>query len=138
MATDGLRLPPFCAAQIDVQGWELEVLRGLADALRERRVLYVLLEFWPKGMRRHAKADAAQVLALLASYGYALFDMHTLRLGRDGDTEPLTADATFHKPNELGKNAAWFHMQDRLHRSGFGYWTDMLAVATGELDFAKF
>ena len=66
------------------------------------------------------------------------FDMHTLRLGRDGDTEPLTADATFHKPNELGKNAAWFHMQDRLHRSGFGYWTDMLAVATGELDFAKF
>ena len=60
MATDSLRLPPFCAAQIDVQGWELEVLRGLADALRERRVLYVLLEFWPKGMRRHAKADAAR------------------------------------------------------------------------------
>ena len=30
------------------------------------------------------------------------------------------------------------HINDKLHRSGFGYWTDVVAVATGEVDMARF
>ena len=101
-------------------------------------MLYVLLEFWPRGMRKAAKADASEVLDLLHSHGYALFDTHTLRLGSDGSAAPLSAAATFHKPNELRANAEWFHENDKLYKTSFGYWTDIVAVATGELDLNKF
>ena len=51
---------------------------------------------------------------------------------------PLSAAATFHKPNELRANAEWFHENDKLYKTSFGYWTDIVAVATGELDLNKF
>ena len=119
----------------------MEVLKGMRDLLSERRVLYLLFEFWPRGMRRFAKTEAHEVLSLLHSYGYVLFDTHTLRLGTDGGQAgllPLPAGATFRKPNKLRENVDWFHTSDRLYKTDFGYWTDMVAVASGEVEFERF
>ena len=114
--------------KIDVQGFELDVLLGLLDSLIKQRVLYVLLEFWPAGMQRDAKVSAKDVLHLLARCGYALFDTHTLKM--DGGTEPLGSNATFKRPTELDRNAEWYQTMDRKHGSRFGYWTDIVAVAS--------
>ena len=48
----------------------------------------------------------------------------------DGGVEPLSARATFRRPTELERNANWYHQMDRAHGSRFGYWTDLVAVAT--------
>lgn len=116
--------------KIDVQGFELEVLRGLIGALREQRVLYVLLEFWPRGMHQHG-LDAHDVLQLLHRHGYTLFDSRALRLGADASSVPLTAANTFQRPVGLRTNVDWYLNNDARYRANFGYWTDMLAVASG-------
>ena len=116
--------------KIDVQGFELEVLRGLVGALREQRVLYVLLEFWPRGMHQHG-LDAHDVLQLLHGHGYTLFDSRALRLGGDASAVPLTAANTFQRPVGLRTNVDWYLNNDARYRANFGYWTDMLAVASG-------
>ena len=46
-------------------------------------MLYLLLEFWPKGMRKDAKVEAHEVLDLLNSHGYAIFDTRTVQIGGD-------------------------------------------------------
>jgi len=116
--------------KIDVQGFELEVLRGLVRALREQRVLYVLLEFWPRGMNKHG-LDAHEVLQLLHGHGYTLFDTRGLRLGSEGSLAPLSAASTFRRPVGLRANVDWYLDNDARHHADFGYWTDVLAVASG-------
>ena len=97
--------------KIDVQGFELEVLRGLIGALRAQRVLYVLLEFWPRGMHQHG-LDAHDVLQLLHGHGYTLFDSRALRLGGDASSVPLTAANTFQRPVGLRTNVDWYLHND--------------------------
>lgn len=116
--------------KIDVQGFELEVLRGLVGALREQRVLYVLFEFWPRGMRQHG-LDAHEVLQLLHQHGYTMFDSRGLRLGADASPAPLTASSTFQRPVGLRANVDWYLNHDARYNANFGYWTDILAMASG-------
>jgi FkbM family methyltransferase len=67
--------------KIDVEGFELDVLRGAAVLLANHRPnLMVETEF------RHG-ADVRAVFALLAGSGYAGFV-----LGKDGELEPIDAD----------------------------------------------
>ena len=113
-----------------LRGFELEVLRGLARTLREQRVLYILLEFWPRGMRHHG-LDAYDVLQLLHSFGYTLFDTRALRLGNEGSADPLNAANTFRRPVNMRSNVDWYLQNDARHKTKFGYWTDVLAVASG-------
>jgi hypothetical protein len=54
--------------KIDVQGWELEVLRGMEAVLRSTPGIGVYVEFWPEGMRRA---------------GYAPEDLFTFLRGLD-------------------------------------------------------
>ncbi len=116
--------------KVDVQGFELEVLRGLVRTLREQRVLYVLLEFWPRGMRQHG-LDAYEVLSLLHRHGYTLFDSRALRLGGEASAEPLNAASTFRRPVSLRASVDWYLENDARYGAKFGYWTDVLAVASG-------
>ena len=70
--------------KIDVQGWELEVLRGASHLLETAPNCEVLLEFWPAGCRR-AGYEPAALLEFFYQRGYSLW--------RPGETEPLSTNA---------------------------------------------
>lgn len=58
--------------KVDVEGYEIEVLRGAERALGDRRITLLQLE-WNEASVEAVGSDRAPVAALLASHGYALF-----------------------------------------------------------------
>jgi FkbM family methyltransferase len=70
--------------KIDVQGWELPVLQGMARLLRQNPDTRVYFEFWPEGFRRAGYA-AADLLAFLTDLNFRFHRADTL--------EPLDAAA---------------------------------------------
>jgi FkbM family methyltransferase len=58
--------------KIDVQGWELEVLRGMSRTLEKNRPMTIYFELWPKGLRA-AKTSAVELLAFLQGHGFRLY-----------------------------------------------------------------
>ena len=69
--------------KIDVQGWEIPVLKGAERILSENRTIIVLIEFWPFGLRA-AGFEPAELLDHLKGRGF-----HIRRLGRKGRSEAL-------------------------------------------------
>ncbi len=59
--------------KIDVQGWELEVLRGMRRTLQENAAVQVYFEFWPVGYRR-ANSNYRELIAFLRAEGFHIFD----------------------------------------------------------------
>jgi FkbM family methyltransferase len=57
--------------KMDVQGYELHVLRGMPAILRNRRPLSMILEFWPWGIRM-AGGDPLDLLVLLHEAGLSV------------------------------------------------------------------
>jgi FkbM family methyltransferase len=74
--------------KIDVEGFELEVLRGCTQALAARRIALIQLE-WNATCEAALGTDRQPVADLLATYGYALY-----RPDRGGTLRPL-ADTGF-------------------------------------------
>jgi FkbM family methyltransferase len=58
--------------KVDVEGFELEVLRGCAEALTQQRIRLVQLE-WNMASEAALGTDRRSVVELLAGYGYALY-----------------------------------------------------------------
>jgi FkbM family methyltransferase len=69
--------------KIDVQGFELEVLRGAEKLLDANRNLLVLIEFWPHGLQL-AGSTPEEVLGLLKAHGFA-----TYQLGKKASCVPF-------------------------------------------------
>src|SRR5262245_9177564 len=63
---------PLDFAKIDVQGWEMEVFKGMRGQLVGSRPLRIYFEFWPTGTRR-AGCDPRELLAFLRQYGLRLY-----------------------------------------------------------------
>jgi FkbM family methyltransferase len=59
--------------KIDVEGFEIDVLRGAARALAERRIALIQLEWNGMSTRAVGAADARPVAELLAAHGYRLY-----------------------------------------------------------------
>src|SRR5262249_15303601 len=57
--------------KVDVQGWELEVLRGMEGVLRKNPAVRIYLEFWPYGLR-NAGCEPAELLKYLIDTGFEL------------------------------------------------------------------
>jgi FkbM family methyltransferase len=70
--------------KVDVEGFEIEVLRGCARALAERRIGLIQLE-WNEASTAALGADRRPVAQLLAGYGYLLY-----RPDPTGDLVPVT------------------------------------------------
>lgn len=70
------------AIKVDVEGWELAVLRGASDLLRRAGTVVVLAEFDPDHLRR-AGTDPAELLQLLESIG------RVVSIARDGAFTPV-------------------------------------------------
>jgi FkbM family methyltransferase len=63
--------------KVDVQGFEVQVLRGAKGLLECNSDLLVLLEFWPHGLRL-AGPGPEELLSILAQAGFSLFRLvHT-------------------------------------------------------------
>jgi FkbM family methyltransferase len=58
--------------KVDVEGFELEVLRGCAGALAQQRIRLIQLE-WNMASEAALGTDRRPVAELLAGYGYALY-----------------------------------------------------------------
>jgi FkbM family methyltransferase len=70
--------------KIDVEGFELEVLRGCKRALAEHRIRVLQIE-WNGTSREAIGSDRRPIANMLAEYGYILY-----RPDRDGILVPLT------------------------------------------------
>jgi FkbM family methyltransferase len=82
--------------KVDVQGFEVEVLRGAAQILRTNPALLILLEFWPHGLRL-ANSDPSELIDLLKTSGFALF-----RPGKNGLVEPFVYQAAaWQRPDQF-------------------------------------
>ena len=77
---------PLDFVKIDVQGWELEVFKGMRGQLAGSRPLRIYFEFWPAGLRP-AGCDPAELLAFLGQHGFRLYrtENHTLTPLPDDD-----------------------------------------------------
>jgi FkbM family methyltransferase len=60
--------------KIDVQGWELEVLKGMRRVLRENSEVRIYLEFWPAGLR-NAGCEPVQFLEYIASHSFSIWNI---------------------------------------------------------------
>jgi FkbM family methyltransferase len=69
--------------KVDVEGFEIEVLRGCERALSQRRFRLIQLE-WNSASSQAVGSDRMPVAELLAKYGYGLY-----RPRRDGTLMPL-------------------------------------------------
>ena len=58
--------------KIDVQGFELNVLRGATQLLQQNRDLVIVLEFWPYGLRKAGSAPE-ELLNFLDNAGFSIF-----------------------------------------------------------------
>jgi FkbM family methyltransferase len=70
--------------KIDVQGFEVEVLKGAQQLLQNSPTLLIQLEFWPHGLRL-ANSDPVELIDLLTAAGFFLF-----RTGKPGSLEPFS------------------------------------------------
>ena len=68
--------------KLDVQGWELEVLRGMNELFSEIPTLRLFVEYWPAGLRRAGTEPAALL---------AFFKEHAWELASTPDLQPMTA-----------------------------------------------
>jgi hypothetical protein len=59
--------------KIDVQGFEMNVLKGCRRVLMENRDISILLEFWPFGLRQ-ASVDPSEVLEFTKALGFSAFE----------------------------------------------------------------
>ena len=57
--------------KLDVQGWELDVLRGLTGLLPANPALKLFVEYWPAGLRR-AGTEPAELRSCLREQGWQL------------------------------------------------------------------
>jgi FkbM family methyltransferase len=63
--------------KIDVQGFEVEVLRGAERLFKLNSDLLIFIEFWPHGLR-NAGSDPEELLDILYKAGFSLFRLlHT-------------------------------------------------------------
>jgi FkbM family methyltransferase len=67
---------PISLIKIDVQGFELSVLKGANRILNENKNIKILMEFWPYGLLK-ASVEPDSVIDYLRSHGFFIADTTT-------------------------------------------------------------
>jgi FkbM family methyltransferase len=72
--------------KIDVQGWELSVLQGMMDKMKNNLKAKILFEFWPHGMKI-AGFDPLELIFYMIENGYTLTEESSgLKLSLDNSS----------------------------------------------------
>jgi FkbM family methyltransferase len=87
---DILEGEPIDWIKIDVQGWELEALRGMNRTLKENPRVGVYFEFWPLGLRRTGEQPVA-ALDFLRAAGFSFFQSECKRPLSNKELEAIAA-----------------------------------------------
>ena len=140
-------------AKIDVQGFEPYVFQGLSESIQQNRIMFILFEYWPKGMDfimdepfdgdGICKASV-KILENLINAGYKLFALnHEVHPHSFSHRQSKQPNATSYKKlfsvvdqrplDNLMKNCMWYY---KLEREIFpqedyfiGFWSDFIAVS---------
>ncbi|CAB9527170.1 expressed unknown protein [Seminavis robusta] len=128
--------------KVDTQGYEPSVFDGLKHSVfLQRRVDYVMFEYWPKGMDLLSTGDvhkrscvAHSILQALHEAGYTLYALPGtahIKAPKEGKRAIVREKAPMHNFRE---NCLYYYqVEDRFPSPDYkmGYWSDMLAVAPG-------
>ncbi len=76
------RIEQVDVLKIDVEGYEVEVLQGASDLLRERRIRCVILEI-SADVLSHIGRSVDELLDCLTPFGYTFFDLQHQPLDRE-------------------------------------------------------
>lgn len=127
------------AAKIDVQGFEPKVFQGMKQAIQNRKIDFILTEWWPKGvnkMNNYSEQchEALQYLLLIADAGYTLYATHIVGHPHSKGymhvkTKRFRTRLPFHdiKLHCLEMYKVERDVDDKKEVAG--YWTDVLAVS---------
>ena len=124
--------------KIDTQGHEAAVIDGLSETLRQHRVQFVLMEFWPAGMALmtgqplDSCATALRVLAALDAAGFTIYTMGASSHPKSPKEAKDYLKQTEAWPEEPEAYCRYFHsVAEKFpsHDYKMGYWADILAVA---------
>jgi hypothetical protein len=142
-----LALPPQQAVlllKVDVQGYEAQVFKGLQRTLAAGRVRYILFEYWVDAidvMSNHAPGSCSAVdniLQPLTAAGYDLFDLSLQAHPLAGRSVMDRWVDRYYLPLGGMAQCRWYAERGARQRQntsyGMGYWTDVLAVFTGEFE----
>jgi FkbM family methyltransferase len=77
--------------KIDVEGYELNVLRSAGEALSPERFPLVILEYGPEGCRA-AGTTGWEIVSYMVRRGYKCIDLHTRKLIEQAGDIPQLAD----------------------------------------------
>jgi FkbM family methyltransferase len=126
--------------KVDTQGFEPSVVDGLSDSLKDHKVKFLLMEFWPVGVdlimnQPLGTCVAAHILEQLMNYGYTVYALPALGYGKapEGAKEFIRTE-----PLPLQNSTIFcqfFYRIDQVSPSDdykMGYWADVLAVAPNE------
>ena len=128
------------AAKIDVQGFEPQVFHGMKDSIQERKIHYIMTEFWPKGINSmngySSKCEnAIEFLFDLHNSGYSLFaaPIEAHPKSDPKGREQTAANKLDRRFDDLKEDCLWLHRLEQKYPSqtnwSMGYWTDVFAVA---------
>jgi len=123
---------PIHLLKIDVEGSELEVLRGARDLLISQRIRRILIEFWPPHLKRHGE-NPMDLPWFLRSHGYDIYYPEVVwrqwviaHQTAAPDAKTVLLEGCEDKPECVGKWALVPPSQFDMMESR---WTDILAVA---------
>jgi len=75
--------------KMDIQGFEMEALRGMKKTLEANHGIILFTEFWPYGLAQ-AGSSAVEVFDLLTGYGFLIYKVDALKLTRMTKEEAMT------------------------------------------------
>ena len=118
--------------QIDTQGYEASVLAGLSETLRDHKIQFLLMEYWPAAIdmfseKGRGSCEAAQLLKdLHHKHGYELFALKVM----GHPTAPAALhDRVVDRPmDDFDAHCRWYYAFEERLRKGeeykLGYWTE--------------
>ena len=127
------------AAKIDTQGFEPKVFEGMRQAVEQRKIHFIMTEFWPKGinlMNDYSEKckEAIEYLYMIHDAGYILYSAPIMAHPRASGywfikRLPNRRDRPFHNLKEdcLGMYKLEEKFSDKDYH--MGYWTDIIAVS---------
>ena len=133
------------AAKVDVQGFEPFVFRGMKKVIQERRIPYIMTEWWPRGIETGGNFEkkveekcelAMEAMYLLHDAGYALFatplEAHP-RLTDPNGLEHIKLRKMNRRFDDLREDCLGIYdLEEKFpftEKKTYGYWTDIVAVS---------